>query len=213
MGAVNVRTVERRDRRAFCRLLDEFKPRIAGLRSPLTYRAVFSDAFTSPHIVIVVATDGDELVGFSVAAIDWNRYQRRFPFRHPLAAMASLAKRLVDRLRVALRRSGGAPGDGGDGDPIGSAAGGAIARSWRESSPDIAKVIYTGVARGTRHRGVAYAMAVHRMRLLGERGVRRIDAIVWANNTAAIRLNERLGYRAERHGDVYFMSRSLVPPP
>jgi ribosomal protein S18 acetylase RimI-like enzyme len=208
MGAVTVRTVEGRDRRAFCRLLDEFRPRIAGLRSPLTYRAVFSDAFVSPHILIVVATDGGKLVGFSLTAIDWNRYQRRFALQHPLLATLSGLKKVLDGVRVALR-----PLASGRTDAVGAGieADGMNDRSWRDSSPDIAKVIYTGVTRAARHHGVAYAMARYRTELLRELGVRRVDSIVAPNNAAAIHLNEKLGYRAERRGAVLLMSTELIP--
>jgi ribosomal protein S18 acetylase RimI-like enzyme len=206
VSVITIRTAEKGDWRAFRRLLEEFKPRIAGLRSPIAYRAVFSDAFTTPNIVIIVADAGGGLVGFSVTAIDWMRYQRRFASRHPLVATASACKRLVEGLRVALRKRAGA--DAGS-----EAADASVLdeKSWGDSSPEIAKVIYTGVSEAARNRGIATDMARYRTGLLLKMGVRRVDALVSPHNTAVIRLNEKLGYRLERSGDVLLMSMELAP--
>jgi len=206
VSVITVRSVEKGDWRAFRRLLEEFKPRIAGLRSPVSYRAVFSDAFKTRNIVIIVAEAGGGLVGFSVAAIDWKRYQRRFALRHPLVATASACKKLVDGLRVSLRKRGGA--DAGS-----EAADASVPdeKSWGDSSPEIAKVIYTGVSENARNRGIATDMARYRTGLLLKMGVRRVDALVSPHNSAVIRLNEKLGYRLQRSGGVLLMSMELEP--
>jgi len=204
MTVVAIRSVEKRDWPAFRRLIGEFNPRIAALRSPISYRAVFADAFKTRNIVIVVAEATDGLVGFSVAAIDWKRYQYRFPLRHPLVATLSVGKKLLDGLRIRLRVRGGPEQDEAE-------ASVSDEKSWGDSSPEIAKVIYTGVSEAYRNRGVAYDLARYRTELLRKRGVRRVDALVSPRNTAAIRLNEKLGYSLRNGGDVLLVSRELAP--
>jgi ribosomal protein S18 acetylase RimI-like enzyme len=202
MTVVTIRSVQKGDWPALRRLLGEFKPRIAALRSWITYRAVFTDAFSTRHIVIIVAEADGKLVGFSVTAIDWKRYQHQFPLRHPFVAALSAAKKLTDGLRVWLRgdsRAGEDDHEVSDSDE----------KSWGDSSPHIAKVIYTGVTGDYRNRGVASDLARYRIELLRKIGVRRVDALVSPRNAPAIRLNEKLGYRVQNSGTVLLMSLEL----
>ena len=167
MNGITIRLIAKSDLEGFLGLLDEFNPRIAGLRSRLAYKAVFEDSLGTDNVLIIVAEHEGRLVGFTYTVIDWKRYKRRFIVRHPFVAFVAIYRRVGDKLAAlrAARRDAAKDPEVKNG-------------YWIESSPEIAHVFYTGVSADFRRRGIASSIARFRLDLLKKRGIKRVDTML-----------------------------------
>ena len=191
-------------------LMEEIRPHIAGLCSRSIYTAICRQALVDERLVITVAEDRGKLIGFTINIIEQNRFWISFLTKRPLLASRIAFRKFLNLmgLGVSARKLEPAeleiinkyvsPGSSG--------------RSWKDSSPTIAKAIFIGVAE--QYRGskiVGKALLNYRKKVLLERGVKRADGIILMHRIASIKLLHKQGGRIERtgKGDRLFVSVDL----
>lgn len=192
------------DRSRLRRLLDVFKPEIAGLRSGRLYEALARDAISNRDLVVIVAVKGSSLIGFNMTVIGRRRFIRRFVLRHPLLSLRIIAAKA---LNLRPKPSAEAPAQPLSFDAIRPVLSPEDSgRSWKDASPDIAKILWTGVREEHRGRRVSSGIGAYLLRVLKSRGVRRVDVLVDPRNLPSVRLTRALGFRMERRGAWIFGS-------
>jgi ribosomal protein S18 acetylase RimI-like enzyme len=168
------------------------------------YSAICGDSLKDDRLTIVVAVLGRDLLGFSVTISDWKRFWMSFWLHHPLLSLRIIFSRCMG-LRKALAEQ--EEPDVSKRLPIEDFLSPISPnRSWKDSSPHIAKIIYTGVNPAFRGMGIATGIRTYEMKLLSQRGVRRFDGWVNPSNLAAIQLNSDFGFRIERHENLLFVT-------
>ena len=82
-------------------------------------------------------------------------------------------------------------------------------RSWKDSSPQIAKLLFDGVAVTHRGKHVAKRLTEYMFKTLLERGVSRADGIILLHNIAEVRVVHGLGFNIYRQGGSLFATKDL----
>jgi ribosomal protein S18 acetylase RimI-like enzyme len=161
-------------------LPDAFLPTLGDGFLVRLYRALASE----PAAVVLVAEDERGPVGFASGVPSVRRFYARFLARHGLPAAASVLRGLGTPgvLRRALETA--SHGAGGRG------------------LPD-AELLSIAVDRRRRGRGAGRALAEGIVRGLRDRGATEVKVVVAANNSAANRLYERVGFRPARRIDLH----------
>ncbi|MBN1222686.1 MAG: GNAT family N-acetyltransferase [Candidatus Aminicenantes bacterium] len=179
-------------------LIKTIKPEIAGMRSVKLYNAICMDALSNKDIVIIVAEERSSLIGFNITVVERRRFFRYFLFRHPVLSLKIALQRGINFLRGFTVKERTDPLPCREALPyiLKTDSG----RSWKDSSPDIAKIIFTAVRDGYRGRRVSVGIGEFLLHILEERGVGRLDTLVDPQNLPSIRLTHRLGFRIERKG-------------
>jgi ribosomal protein S18 acetylase RimI-like enzyme len=81
--------------------------------------------------------------------------------------------------------------------------------SWSDAGPEIAKVLFIGVAPEDRREGCGQRLYAELFRHLRESGATRIDARIDIDNHASIGLHEATGWSVWRDGSSAFATRRL----
>jgi len=189
------------------KLMEVIKPDIAGLHSQKLYDAICADALSDKRIVIVVAEEQSRLIGFNLTIIDRNRYWRSFIFKHPHLAWKIAAHRFLRLLRVSPDREATDAAEPKDVSKYITSTPSGL--SWKDSSPDIAKLVMTALTKKYRGRRISVEFGAYILDVLAHHGVRRVDTKIDPNNTPSIRLTYGLGFRIERRGEHLFATIDL----
>ena len=185
-------------------LMEKMKVPIAGSSSQMIYSAICHDGLFNDGLVFVVAEEKNFLIGFSFAIIDWFHYWKIFLIRHPLIAVRIAGSRFMKMIRT-IRHSN--PHKNAEKDVINKYITSSCSkRSWKDSSPKIAKIGYTAVVKSYRKRGVGKGLEKYLLDVLAKRGVRRVDAWISKSNLPSIRLQHKLGYGIEKNAIGLFAS-------
>jgi ribosomal protein S18 acetylase RimI-like enzyme len=177
--------------------MDEIKPNIGGSRDPSLYSAICRDALLDQRVVIVVAEEKSEIIGFLLAVIDRDRWRMSFMFRHPRITAKMVWDRAVGRLRKRFHEAEPEPRTSeGNGHDISRYINPAETnKSWKDSSPQIAKLLFICVKERDRRKRFAKGLFDSMLAALAERGVKRADAIVLLTNIPSLRMShEQLGF-------------------
>jgi ribosomal protein S18 acetylase RimI-like enzyme len=137
----------------------------------------------SPHAFVVVADDADGLTGFIGVAEDTGRFYRDFMFRDGLAAAASSAPALVRaprRVWETLRY-------------------GAIA----DDDLPAAEVLAIAVAARAEGRGIGGELLRAALVQLRRDDIDAVRVVTAADNTSALRMYERVGFRPHGRTEVH----------
>lgn len=193
---------------AVCALMEEVQATVAGMVEAGIFRAVAQDALDGKQMTMVVAERGGEVVGFVAAVTDWHRYWRLFALRYPWWGARILARRLRRCIRPVRRarnatKAAAAPVD----EYLSDSSSG---RSWGNSGPHIAKIVFIGVSPRWRGRRVGSILYDRLFRLLAQCGVRRVDACIGAANIASVRMHHRAGWRIERDRSGFFATIDIA---
>jgi len=195
------------DLREVSALMKVIKPDIAGLHSPKLYDTICADALSDTRIVIVVAEKQSRLIGFNLTFIDRNQYWRLFIVKHPHLALKIAAHRFLRLLRVFPEREATDPAASKDiSQYITTTPSG---RSWKDSSPEIAKLVMTALTKEHRGRRISVGFGAYILDVLAQHGVRRVDTKIDPDNIPSIRLTYGLGFRIERRGEHLFATIDL----
>lgn len=193
-GAVLCREMTRPDQIMAHGLLDVARPSVAGLTSPVLYRALCRESLARGNPVMVVAEVDGALAGFVMAVTDPKAFWRSFLRRHPLIAVRILARRMPGLIRARIpRRAAPVLVDRGEHRPAESRT--AEGASWEQSGPEIARIVFIGVDEAHRGRGVARALYRHLFAVLEGRGIRRANARIDVDNAPSIRLHRLTGWQ------------------
>ncbi len=171
--------------------LNEIKPSIAGLNSNKIYSAICRDALHNNKMIIVTAKSKERVVGIVITLIDWKSYWKHFSMHHPVLAGEILIYRLrrilADR-KVEVNESY----QNNFIDDLISPSN--LSRSWKDSLPCIAKVIFIGVRKDYRGKGIGKQLYNYLFKVLAEKGVIRVDACIDITNISSILFHSRMGW-------------------
>jgi len=176
-------------------LLTRLAVAFAGVNSPSLSGAICRESVRRGNPLILAAGRGDEVFGLAIAVRDHVRFWRGFFARHPFHA-----------LRVGWHRSAAEPA----GDVVGGGWHPVATPSWEDSGPDIAKVLFIGVAPEDRREGCGQRLYAELFRHLRDDGATRIDARIALDNHASIGLHEATGWSVWRDGTTAFATRRLI---
>ncbi len=184
------------------KIFGELRPSIAGLTSRDICLAMYRDALVARYVVVVLALQDDQPCGFVIAIINWRTYWQRFCIRHPILAVKIAWKRMVRRICGGSSSSKRVQNDEDARDRhVGSEP---SDRCWKQSSPQIAKIVFIGVALHCRGQGIGRRLLEHLFRALVSRRIKRVDARISAGNTASTELFRKSGWLIEQDGlDVF----------
>ena len=190
------------------RLIELFKPSIAGLASRRMYAAISHEATHGQGIVVTIAEVEGSCGGIFVVILKWPQFWRGFLWRHPLLGLQILAVRLFGRLRrlLAVKR--------GSEKRMPDAVAAALARepsgrSWSDYSPTIGKALYSATDPKHRGAGVGVCLYHHMFEVLSSRGITRVDGLIAIDNIANVRLCQKTGWRTEHAGESLFTTVDL----
>jgi GNAT superfamily N-acetyltransferase len=180
---------------------------ISGLVTRSIYSSLCKDALTCSDTQVAVAAIENRIVAFLLTITDWTRYWRRFMLRHPVPGLRIVKNRArrygkhVDVWPQLLQSDREYVRSIISDSPSG--------RSWSDSSPSIAKVVFVQVDPQFRGRRLGVGLYYFLMDYLASRGVTRIDAKVDLTNRRAMPLHVSVGYRLERTGNSLFATKDL----
>jgi len=191
--------------------MKELQPNIGGSRDPSMYRSLCHEALLDKRVVFIVAEEQSKIIAFYLAIIDRNRWRITFMVRHPAIVTQMVFKRAFNRfLKILKKVFGKTTGFETNMPDISMFVTPSLTnRSWKDSSPKIAKLLFDGVAVNQRGRHIAKKLTEYMFKALAERGVSRADGIILLHNIAEIRVVHGLGFNIYRHGDSLFVTKDL----
>jgi ribosomal protein S18 acetylase RimI-like enzyme len=203
------RLVEKDDFPEIIKLMKRLRIPIAGLYSRAIYTAICRQALKDDRIVFVVAENQGKLIGLVFAIIDRNRFLISFLLRNPLFALQILFRKFLRIMRIGVSER------------VPNPAQLEVIRKylttshsgrswWKDSSPQIAKAGFIAVDSKYRRSGVGFKLNRYRDKVLMERGVKRYDGIVELHRFPQIQLLYKTGFRIERRGNKFFVSKDLL---
>jgi glycosyltransferase involved in cell wall biosynthesis/ribosomal protein S18 acetylase RimI-like enzyme len=175
--AVRVREAGRSDAQAIARLHrqalpEAFLPTLGDRFLRRLYRALAAD----PEAVVLVAENGQAVIGFAAGAPSVTRFYRRFLRRHGIpAGLAAAPRFLRSEMRRRLRETARYPAEVG-------------ARTDAE-------LLSIAVEPSLEGSGLGSRLARSLLARLSERGVEEVRVVVASSNLRASRFYERLGFR------------------
>ena len=201
MFIANIKSIESFELEKFYHLLTELRTPVAGLVNKRIYKAIAKEALKNENIVIVIAKDEEEVIGCNITVVDWKHFWSKFFRSYPHIAIEIFFKRAMKRVvtpktKMAIENKDKiidqylaiTPTD----------------RSWNDSSPQIAKTIYTGVHNKFRKKGIGKKISTYRNSVLKDRGVKRLDTNLSRTNLPIIKMNYSIGYKIYRDGSRLF---------
>jgi ribosomal protein S18 acetylase RimI-like enzyme len=201
------RLIQKKDYPEIIKLMKDSNIPVAGLYCTSIYTAIYHQALTDDRIVFGVAEYDGKLIGLIIAIIDWNKFWTSFLTKHPLLALHILFVRLIRKAGIGVIKS---DYDSEQLKAIEKYLTTSIAnRSWKDSSPQIAKAIFISV--DPKYRGQKIGLELNRFRdkVFVERGVTRYDGWVEMHRIPQIHLLHKTGFLIERRGDKFFVSKDL----
>jgi hypothetical protein len=188
-------------------LMQRIGVHFGGSRDRRVLEAVARDGVEHPEEVVLGIGKLDGIpralvVGLTIRS----RYWKRFPMRHPLAAIALAKHRVVRRLRKA---AGPAPNVDNKIAEARALLHDNISprgrESWDDESLKIAKVMYVAVDPDARKGGAGAQMYGWYFRHLHTHSFVRCDAHVSSDNVAAVKLHKRFPFRFIEVPGGYFL--------
>jgi len=201
------RLLEKNDYPQIVELMKKSEIPIAGLYCRSIYTAVYRRALIDDRIVFAVAEYESKLIGLVIAIIDWNKFWLLFLLRHPLLALLILFRRLLRKVGIGVTESHYDPEQLKTIEKYLTTS--IAGRSWKDSSPKIAKAIFISV--DPKYRGLKIGLELNRFRdkIFIERGVKRYDGWVEMHRIPQIHLLHKTGFLIEKRGDKFFVSKDL----
>ena len=211
MEVPTFRMLKKEDMESVLQLMQELQPNIGGSRDPFMYRALCNEALVDERVVFIVGDEQSKIISFYLAIIDRNRWRSAFMLRHPLVALKMVARRFFNQLTKVLKKASAEATDTQMNIPDISqyVSPSSTNRSWKDSSPRIAKILFDGVAVSHQGRYIAKGMREYMYKVLGAKGVRRMDAIILSHNIRPIRVSHKLGFKIYRQDGSLFVTKDL----
>ncbi len=202
------RLLQKNDFPQIIELMKKLRISIVGLYSRAIYTAIYHQALIDDRIVFVVAEKQRKLIGLVIAIIDRNSFLISFLLRHPLFALQIFFGKLLRLMGIGVSRR--VPN---------SAQLEAVSKClttshtdkswWKDSSPRIAKAVFISIDPKYQGCGIGFELNRYRDKVLVERGVNRYDGIVEIHRIPQILLLHKTGFRIEKRGNKFFVSKDL----
>ena len=208
-----IRMLEERDMSGILQLMEYIKPNIGGSRDKCLYKAICQDAIFDERIVFTVAEEDSRIVGFFFGVIDRNRWRLSFIMHHPIIGARVVISRMYKRMLNLEKIYENSHLEPYNSEIDKFITPGSTSRSWqKDSSPQIAKLLYAGVYGSQRGKFIAKRLGEYILKVLAERGVRRVDAVIIYNNIRGIRLDHSIGFKIYRTGNSFFATQDISCP-
>ena len=180
---------------------------VGGLYCRSIYKALCRQALKDKRIVFGVVEYEFKLIGMIIAIIDWNRFWTLFLLRHPLLALRISFRRLLRKAGMGVAKIDYDEEQLKTVEPYLTNT--LADRSWKDSSPQIAKAIFLMV--DPEYRRLKIGLGLNRLRdqILMERGVKRYDGWVEMHRIPQIHLLHKTGFLIDRRSDKFFVSKDL----
>ena len=180
---------------------------IAALNCRSIYDAIYRQALKDRKVVFGVAEYEKKLIGLVIAIIDWNKFWLSFFLGHPMLSLHILVRQLLKICGVGVAKRDYEPEQLKTVEKFLTTA--ISNRSWKDSSPQIAKAMFISV--DPEYRGLKVGLDLNRFRdkVFIERGVKRYDGWVELHRIPQINLLHKTGFLIERRGDKFFVSKDL----
>jgi ribosomal protein S18 acetylase RimI-like enzyme len=205
------RLIEKRDLKNTMKLMAEIRPNISGTHSCLLYNTICTDALFDKKIVFIVTEYKLDIIGFYFVVLDRDRWRTSFIFRHPFIGFIILLNRIFNELKNVFKIHN----NNLQCDLVyiheikGLVKPEIVNRSWNDSSPQIAKLLYVAVNKTYRGGKIAHKMWKYALEVLKERGISRIDTQILLDNISSIKLHYGLGFDIYIKGHSLFATRDL----
>lgn len=205
------RQLEDRDIPNVLKLMIEISPNIGGARYPSLYHALCRESLIDKRVVFIVGEKQSDIVAFHIAIIDRDKWRKSFMMRHPLILARMALSRINHTLRRAVKKAThqrkGLPKPIANIDEF--VTPGNTNRSWKDSSPQIAKVLFIGVAESQRGKRIIKSLYEYRDQVLAKRGVKRVDSVILSDNIKMIRASVRLGVSVYKRDGALMTTKDL----
>jgi GNAT superfamily N-acetyltransferase len=193
------------------RLMEEIKPNICGVHSKSMYRTILKNALRDPRNVFVITKIDSEIVGFYFVVVDRDKWRESFIALHPLILTKTVLAKINWFFRKTVtkenRNSGKIKPDCPVEDKVIRPE--VSNRNWKDSSPEIAKLLYIAVKKEYHGKRIGKSMSQYAFKILKERGVNRIDAQILFHNKQSIYLKYKLGFNIFTDVDFLFATRDI----
>jgi hypothetical protein len=193
-------------------LMDETKPNIGGSRNASLYHALCNEALIDKRVVVVVGEEDSKIIAFFLAAIDRDRWRMSFVRRHPWIAIKMTGARVLRKLRrrVVPPEPETRGNENNRHDIRQYIQTTETTKSWKDSSPRIAKLLFICVQEGERRKHVSLGLYQAMIEELAKRGVSRVDGIILLQNIPSIRLSHKLGFHKYIRDSHIFVTKDLA---
>jgi hypothetical protein len=187
-----------------CGLMKAAHATFAKMQSPEIYAAICSDALHSDTVVLAVAKFDNEVVGYSLGVIDRKKYWRSYFFRYPVLTAKIAMSILLEKLKVFHSVKHQSPSLDQPLEKFVDVV--PTKRSWKDSSPTIAKSLHTCVSEHVRNKSIGLKLLFYTFKILKDRGVSRVDTMIRIDNSniSSIKMNRKAGWKFSRTGDYIF---------
>ncbi len=211
--APTFRIIEKKDFEGVLELMKTIKPHIGGSQNPVLYHALCCEALEDKRVVFVVGEERSKIVAFFLAIIDPNHWRFSFMLRHPLLGIDRALNISFDRLMRLLNKTKKTTKDF---IPLQQNIDKYITpipsnKSWKDSSPDIAKLVFDAVAESHRGRHIAKDIRSYMLEELTKRGAKRADGDILFHNIPSIHVWFGLGFSIHNMGNQLFITKDLYP--
>ena len=184
---INYRLHEPYDKLSIISLMQELKVPIGGCYNHDIYKSFYNFSKKNKDVIIVVADYGKLLVGLSITIIDWKKFWREFCKKNIFVFFKIVIKKIKTAWNYNINKSKKLSNEKSN-DISMYLSNKKTDRSWNDSSPLIAKVLYVAVKKDYRKHGIGKGLYDFRMQVLKERGVKRLDSKINRQNIAPIKL-------------------------
>lgn len=189
-------------------LLELFRrvpPTIARMSSRLVYNAIIADALRTRNVAIFVASLDNNLVGYTIAAWDWNYFRHMFVLRHPLVGLMVLADWIKKMTLKPYKDSVQNPRTGNEITRQQQTGGnGSQTLILEESAKEIVRVIFIGTDPQVRGMGLGLGLYAHLIPYFRQQGFTRIVAHIRKRNIASINMHKKARWTVIHSKNGYF---------
>jgi ribosomal protein S18 acetylase RimI-like enzyme len=187
-----------------CGLMKAANATFAKIQSPEIYAAICSDALQRDDVVLVVAKIDNTVAGYSLNVIDRRRYWRAYFFRYPVLAAKIANNLLLKQIKLFQRVKHQSTSLDHSLEKFLNIV--PTKRSWKDSSPTIAKLLHICVSENARGRSIGLKLLFYAFKILKDRGVSRVDTMIRIdnNNISSIKMNRKAGWKFSKTGDYLF---------
>jgi len=204
---ISYRLINTPDYNEIVDFLGESKTPIAGLRSKRVHKAFSRYALYSQDVIFIVATDDKKIVGISITVINWKKFWKTFFIKNFYIFVEMIIVKLIRKIR--FDKTGHCSKTYEEIDQYLTKK--KLDRSWKDSSPLIAKVLYVAVKDRYRKQGIGKALYDFRNQIIRKRGIKRLDSKINHQNIAPIKLAYNEGRMIIRESDgMLFTSLDIV---